>query len=285
MKRIKEQTTILDLIKSESKKKKVENSIPIKTSNVSSSTLLTSTNTTNSSTSQTAESAANFIYLINDIDTNGAKVKYVSNFLSKTEAKQLFDKLMQACTWERDEYNIFGKKILSPRKISAFGETNYVSKLKGNYSQRHRRPTHNEWPEELLALKEKVESFTGEKFTFALINRYDSGQDSIMWHSDQEKDLAENSSIVSISLGAVRDFQFRPIPEKHDTKSDESEKSESSSRDGKKRNKNTIITKALENGSMVVMNYQTQRNYQHALPKRKNVQGVRLNVTFRHVVR
>ncbi|KAG2393239.1 hypothetical protein C9374_009816 [Naegleria lovaniensis] len=278
MKRTKEQTTILDIIKSESKKKKVENTTPIKPVN----TNVTNTSSTSATSSSQTDSTKNFTYLINDIDTNGSQVKYVPNFLSKTESKQLFDKLMQVCTWERDEYNIFGKKILSPRKISAFGETNYVSKLKGNYSQRHRRPTHSEWPEELIALKEKVEKFTGEQFTFALINRYDSGQDSIMWHSDQEKDLAQHSSIVSISLGEVRDFQFRPIPDKRDNEEGENE---SSNKDGKKRKKSPIITKALENGSMVVMNYQTQRNYQHALPKRKNVQGVRLNVTFRHVVR
>lgn len=192
---------------------------------------------------------------------------------------------MKVCEWERDEYNIFGKIIQSPRQISAFGEKDYTSKFKPtkSYTNHHRRPLHDEWPQELLKLKERVEEFTKETFPFALINRYNNGNDSIMWHSDNEKDIVENSSIVSISLGAERDFQFRPIPKTDDDKDTDSTTDKDSDKKSKK--KHDVITKKLENGSMVVMNYQTQNFYQHALPKRKKVTTTRLNITFRNVTR
>ena len=116
------------------------------------------------------------------------------------------------------------------------------------------------WVPELLELKKRVEEYTGEVFNFAFINKYEGGKDSIMWHADLEKGLRLGVPIVSISLGQARDFQFRSS-----------------------KNKNgDIITQNLTDGSMVIMNYETQFHYQHCLPKRKGITGTRINITFRN---
>ncbi|KAL9647078.1 hypothetical protein ABK040_016552 [Willaertia magna] len=237
------------------------------------------------------------IFLINN-ETNGSQVKYIENFMTKEESKQLFETLMKICEWERGKLKMFGKEIISKRQMSAFGERDFKPLYdKDNYSKQHRKPLQDIWPKELLDLKEKIEKYTGEIFTFALINRYDDGDHAIAWHSDVEEDIKEGSSIVSISLGAARDFQFRPIPNikekkelnKKKEKTEEEEKEEDKKEEKetkKKRKKNTeIITKCLENGSMVIMNAATQKYYQHCVPVRKKVLSTRLNVTFRHVVR
>jgi len=219
-----------------------------------------------SSKSVTTKDKPNETYLINDKE-NGAKVTFIANFLTKKESKALMKTILDTCEWSRDEFTIFGKTIPSPRRISAFGERNYKALYDNSksYTNHHRRPPHD-WIPEMQELKERVEKYTGETFTIAIINRYDGGQESIGWHSDKEKDLVAGSSIVSITLGAERDFQFKKI-----TKEDEG--------------KPKIITKELTDGSMVVMNSDTQDHYQHCVPKRKNVKGTRINITFRNVNR
>ncbi|EFC44631.1 predicted protein [Naegleria gruberi] len=220
-------------------------------------------------------------FLIND-QKNGVQVRYIPNFLSRQESTKLFNVLLQTCEFEKGKFKIFGKEIISNRQISAFGERDYEPLLKEeNYSKHHRRPVHDEWPKELTDLKERIEKYTGDTFTFALINRYDTGESSIGWHSDMEQDIKKDSSIVSISLGAARDFKFRPTPKKENSKKSPTKKDEESEEEEKVQ----TITQKLENGSMVIMNYATQRHYQHSIPKRKNLNSVRLNITFRHVVR
>jgi alkylated DNA repair dioxygenase AlkB len=77
------------------------------------------------------------------------------------------------------------------------------------------------------------------------------------WHSDDEKVMQENGIIASISLGADRFFEF-----KHKTLD--------------------IRQKILlENGSLLVMQGETQKYYLHQLPKSKKVQEARINLTFR----
>ena len=49
-----------------------------------------------------------------------------------------------------------------------------------------------------------------EEPTYALVNIYRDGSDSIGWHADDANGVLPDSSIASISLGASRRFAFRP---------------------------------------------------------------------------
>lgn len=181
-------------------------------------------------------------FIINDKE-NGVKVKYISNYISKRESKVLFDRLMETCKWRAREVNPFsGKKVASPRRYAMISPS-------------------DEWIPELCDLKKRVEEFTGEIFNHALINRYDGGNHTIMWHADKETNFLVGSSVASISLGQARDFQFRP---------------------SKRKPGDEIITKNLSDGSLVVMNYQTQFHYEHCIPKRSGIIGTRINITFRN---
>ena len=115
------------------------------------------------------------------------------------------------------------------------------------------------WTKALLELKGKVEEFCGEKFNFALCNLYRNGEDYIGPHSDDTRDLASGSSIVSISLGAERDFLLK------------SKKDKSSH------------TVSLPHGSMIVMRTGAQELYKHSVPKRKKIVNKRINITFRNI--
>ena len=79
------------------------------------------------------------------------------------------------------------------------------------------------------------------------------------WHSDDEKDLEENSAIASLSLGAERKFAFRH-----------------------KESKETVAL-LLEQGSLLMMKDTTQTHWHHQLPKTKKVTEPRVNLTFRRM--
>ncbi|ALX27545.1 putative alkylated DNA repair protein [Golden Marseillevirus] len=96
---------------------------------------------------------------------------------------------------------------------------------------------------------------------YVLVNKYVNGNHYIGWHSDKEKRLDTKYPIVSLSLGAARDFCLRLIKDQ--------------------KHKRNIL---LENGDLVVMLPGMQQTWQHCIPKRKNVTETRYNLTFRWVI-
>ncbi|EFC48552.1 predicted protein [Naegleria gruberi] len=190
----------------------------------------------------------------------GVQVQYFERFLHAHFASILFKKFNESMDlFTKDQLVIHGKHIEAPRKTLSYSDSNIVYSYSG--MQRSSIP----WFPELLKLKTLIQEKTGEVFNYALVNVYDNGNDYIGWHSDKTKDLVENSSIVSLTLGETRPFQFKPS-------------------EGKQKNSDkSIITKYLPNGSMIIMNWNTQFYYKHCLPKRKNISKQRINITFRHV--
>jgi alkylated DNA repair dioxygenase AlkB len=126
-------------------------------------------------------------------------------------------------------------------------------------------------PKCLDDLRLSTESATGCKFHFCLVNFYASGQDSISYHSDDERFLGPQPAIASFSLGAKRDFLMKHKPFLlDDSKPPPSEV--------------TPIKLPLGSGDMVLMRGATQANWLHSIPKRsgKNMDdGGRINITFR----
>lgn len=68
-------------------------------------------------------------------------------------------------------------------------------------------------PQCLDFLRTITEGSTGQVFNFCLVNYYASGDDSISYHSDDERFLGVDPAIASFSLGARRDFLMKHKPE------------------------------------------------------------------------
>lgn len=178
-------------------------------------------------------------------------IQHIDRFF---EPQQLFDIFEDVASWfTRDIVTILGKDIPAPRTTIAFGS--------GSFSYVGMVRDSEPWFPELLELKEKVEKEFNETFNYALVNRYCDGSEYIGWHSDKEGDLISGSSIVSLSLGAERDFQVR---EKNSTNG-------------------PITTFKLKSGDCIIMRPGTQDRFKHCVPKRARVKGVRYNITFRNV--
>lgn len=181
-------------------------------------------------------------------------VAYHPELLSKEDADRYFEYLMHTIDWRSDELLMFGKRIVTKRKVAWYGDRPY------EYTYSHSRKKALPWIEGLLELKDIVESHTGEVFNSCLLNLYHSGSEGMSWHSDDEKDLQPDAAIASLSLGVARHFIFR-----HKTT----------------REKVELI---LQHGSLLEMKGTTQSHWQHALPPSKKVLLPRINLTFRSIV-
>lgn len=181
-------------------------------------------------------------------------VNYHGQIMNTIQANSYFDNLLNDIQWKNDEAVIFGKHIITKRKVAWYGDDNYA------YTYSNITKQALAWTKELYELKELVQEQTGFGFNSCLLNLYHNGDEGMAWHSDNERSLERNTAIASISLGAERKFAF-----KH------------------KQNKQ-IVSLILEHGSLLVMKDTTQTNWLHQLPPTKRISKPRINLTFRTMV-
>ena len=189
----------------------------------------------------------------NLLPKDGTLNYYVSIF-SVVYCTNYFDALLNTIEWKNDEIILFGKKIVTKRKVAWYGD----SGIEYTYSNTTKKAL--SWTKELLEIKSLIEEQIGSTFNSCLLNLYHSGEEGMGWHSDDEKELEKNGTIASVSFGAERKFSF-----KH--KKDQ-----------------TTFSILLENGSLLVMKDEIQLFWQHKLAPTKMVKSARINLTFRSIV-
>ncbi len=182
------------------------------------------------------------------------EVIYYGFVLTQQQAEYYFNELLNNIPWQHDEAIIYGKKIITKRKVAWYGDKNYAY----TYSRttKHALP----WTKELLELKTIAEKASGTQFNSCLLNLYHDGDEGMAWHSDDEAALGKNTVIASLSLGATRKFSF-----KHKTTKEK-------------------IDIVLDNGSLLVMKGTTQTFWHHKLPKSVKIKAPRINLTFRTII-
>jgi alkylated DNA repair dioxygenase AlkB len=181
-------------------------------------------------------------------------VNYYGKIFTGTEATHYFDRLQETIDWKNDEAIIFGKKIITKRKVAWYGNQDF------SYTYSNTTRLALQWTSALLEIKQLAENISKATFNSCLLNLYHSGDEGVGWHSDDEKSLKNNAPIASISFGAERVFSFK--------------------------HKITKETRgvALEAGSLLVMKDETQLHWLHSIPKSKKVSRPRINLTFRTMI-
>jgi alkylated DNA repair dioxygenase AlkB len=180
---------------------------------------------------------------------------YFPEFLNAEDSDYYFNKLSSELNWKSEKIKIFGKVYDQPRLLCWYGDKSAI------YSYSGITQIPNPWTDELLELKKNVEKISCVEFNSVLANKYRNGDDSMGWHSDDEKELGPEPVIASLTLGAKRKFSFRP----------------------RKNIAGSTKHLYLESGSLLIMNGFTQQNWQHSLAKTKKDCGERINLTFRKI--
>lgn len=191
------------------------------------------------------------------IPMKDANVTLYQSLFPPQQSPHLFAELYNGIDWRQEPIKLFGKSLLQPRLTAYYGDKSY------SYSGITMKPL--PWVPTLLAIKSIIEPIADVEFNGVLLNLYRDGNDAIGWHSDDERGFAPDSVIGSVSFGSTRCFVFR-----------------------RKDNHKIKVGMNLSNGDVLIMRGQTQKFWQHQVPRTSlkiaNSVEPRINLTFRVII-
>ena len=164
-------------------------------------------------------------------------------------------KLIEDVKWRQESIRIYGKVMPQPRLIAWYGDPG----KKYDYSGISLTPL--PWSDLLREIKRRVEDCTDQRFNSVFLNLYRNHNDSMGFHSDDERELGLEPAIASVTFGATRVFVM-----KH-----------------KKDAELAPVKIPLEAGSVLLMKGATQRFWKHGILKQTRPCGPRVNLTFRTI--
>lgn len=183
-----------------------------------------------------------------------ADLRYASRWLDESDATDLQHALVEELDWQQHHITLFGRTHQVPRLTAWHG--------RAGISYHYSGITHvaDGWTPALERILKLFETRLDTSFNSVLGNYYRRGADSMGWHSDDEPELGPRPVIASLSFGQNRAFRL------------------------KHRRSAQTYKLELEHGSLLLMAGDTQRFWQHAIPKTSQEVGERINLTFRTIL-
>jgi len=186
--------------------------------------------------------------------------RFYPYFLPTNVADSYLQQLLREIDWRQDKLKLYGREHNIPRLHQWYADKGTTYAWSGIAMQ----PL--SWIKPLGQLRNQLQQQTGHTFNSVLANLYRDGNDAMGWHADDEPELGTEPVIASISLGAERDFHLRQKDR------------------GTGKSRGCARSISLPHGSLLLMSGSSQRDWQHALPKRRRISKPRINLTFRTVV-
>lgn len=165
----------------------------------------------------------------------------------------MLQKLMDQTIWRQESVKIYGKDYQQPRLVSLYGD----SGKRYDYSGISLCPL--PWTDLLREIKRRIEDCTEVRFNAVFLNLYRDHNDSMGFHSDDEKELGRNPAIASLTFGATRVLRL-----KH-----------------KFKKVLPVVKVPLDAGTVLLMKGETQHFWKHGINKQTEPCGPRVNLTFR----
>jgi len=200
-----------------------------------------------------------------DLKLEKGNTRYYPHLMTSQESHKYYQILEKLPHWEKREI-IVANRVCHQNRYSCY----FATDLNLNYRYSGTNNAGHLFTPELLEIKKKVEDLLENKwkFNYCLLNFYPNGLSNIGMHSDDERDL--EGPIASISLGALRNFDFHPVEWAFKV-------------DNAKARLPPKERIRLGDGSMVLMGGDTQRYWKHGIPVESSVERGRINLTFRVV--
>lgn len=179
-------------------------------------------------------------------------MEYHPGVFNAQQSIALMQTFISTVPWQQQVITMYGKQMLTPRLTAWYGDAG------SDYAFSGTKFDPLPWTDELVEIKQTVETITQTKFNSVLLNYYRNGNDSVAWHSDDEYELGIKPVIASVSFGQTRRFDVR-----------------------KKADHHTKYAIDLENGSLFLMKGDLQHNWEHRIAKSTKPLKERVNLTFR----
>ncbi|KAK9774550.1 putative Fe2OG dioxygenase domain-containing protein [Seiridium cardinale] len=209
--------------------------------------------------------------------------KVFYNVLPRPLSENIFDMIRTEVDWQRMSHQ--GGEV--PRLVAVQGEVDAEGNIPVYRHPADESPPLCPWTAAVKTIKDVVEQKVGHPLNHALIQFYRDGNDYISEHSDKTLDIAKNSFIVNVSLGAERTMVLRT---KRPPKSKDAPQPEPAV-EGTKRE---VQRARLPHNSMCRMGLQTNMRWLHAIRQDKRLDreksegelaysGARISLTFRQI--
>jgi alkylated DNA repair dioxygenase AlkB len=186
-------------------------------------------------------------------------IQTASSQLNTYELEEEIMALLEQCVHEVDseldyhpEIKIFGKICHQKRSIGFYSDTsvgyNYSSTITPS---KEMKPC-------LIELLGYINNKFDASFNGILINKYESGEEYIGKHSDDERGLQPTCGVIAMSFGAVRKFRIRD-----------------------KITGKIVLDVPTEQNKIIQMAGHFQKEFTHEIPVEKKVKECRYSLTFR----
>jgi len=186
--------------------------------------------------------------------TAHSAVGYIPSFIDPHVADDLLQEIDDSLRFSRPSIRMYGRTTQLPRSVAWIAD----NQLSYGYAGISTEPM--PWPVFLMPTRFAIETRTGYPFNSVLVNRYEDGNDTVGWHSDDEPELGPAPIIASLSLGATRRFLLRNKHTKETFRFD------------------------LAHGDLLLMLGECQTEFTHSVPRTRKVVAPRVNLTFRNLI-
>lgn len=188
-----------------------------------------------------------------------SSVLYQEKFISNHE--EIFNILKEYMPTEKHKVMIFGSLVEIPRLQLCYGKSYNFSGTTSNAIDQGEMPIVIQNLLQIINNHYMLTKQTNKPiYNMCLVNFYRNGDEYIGYHSDDEKQIKNNTPIYSITLGATRKFKLKS-----------------------KKEDDNLFDLDLEpvSGSLLIMDGDCQKTHKHSVPKQKNINDMRINLTFR----
>ena len=173
-------------------------------------------------------------------------IRYWPRFVSDSLAAHWYAQLRDEVDWKSERRPMYDRVVDVPRLIAGFA-------LEGS----------EPFPDALKEAARAVSEGLGVAFTHVGMNHYRDGRDSVAPHNDKLHSIVPGYPIALLSLGAARRMDIR-------------EKTL-----GGTPAKRRSWRLELEPGSLLVMSHDSQKHFDHGIPKTAATVGPRISLAFR----
>jgi alkylated DNA repair dioxygenase AlkB len=175
-------------------------------------------------------------------DDGRGRVTYTPGFVDAATADAWFTELRSGVPWRSARRVMYEREVDVPRLIGHF----------------RLDPPPRTAPAAILQASQLVAGRLDVPFNSVGLNLYRDGRDSVAPHNDHLSELRAGFPIALVSLGVARKMTIRA-----------------------KAKPARVIHVDLEPGSLLVMDYETQLHFTHAVPKTTARVGERISLAFR----
>jgi alkylated DNA repair dioxygenase AlkB len=182
------------------------------------------------------------------IDNERGSVTYRAGFVPAAQADAYFATLRDGVDWHAQRRVMYEREVDVPR-LTAHFRLDHVSHADGITDEAF---------EIVRDVAARVTEALGAPFNSVGLNFYRDGSDSVAPHNDRLQELGAGEPIALVSLGATRRMLIRS-----------------------KRAGEPAVPIDFAAGSLLVMNYVSQRHYTHGVAKTRVPVGPRISVALR----